>query len=45
MIENGACGERAYDLYSRLLRERIIMVNGPIEDQAANKIVAQLLAR
>jgi ATP-dependent Clp protease protease subunit len=43
VIESGARGERAYDLYSRLLRERIIMVNGPIEDQAANLIVAELL--
>ena len=43
VIENGTRGERAYDLFSRLLRERIIMVNGPIEDQAANLIVAELL--
>ena len=43
VIESGARGERAYDLFSRLLRERIIMVNGPIEDQAANLIVAELL--
>ena len=43
VIESGTRGERAYDLYSRLLRERIIMVNGPIEDQAANLIVAELL--
>ena len=43
VIENSARGERAYDLFSRLLRERIIMVNGPIEDQAANLIVAELL--
>ncbi len=43
VIENGTRGERAYDLFSRLLRERIIMVNGPIEDQAANLIFAELL--
>ena len=43
VIESGSRGERAYDLFSRLLRERIIMVNGPIEDQAANLIVAELL--
>jgi ATP-dependent Clp protease protease subunit len=43
VIETGTRGERAYDLFSRLLRERIIMVNGPIEDQAANLIVAELL--
>lgn len=43
VIESGARGERAYDLYSRLLRERIIMVNGPVEDQMANLIIAELL--
>ena len=43
VIESGARGERAYDLFSRLLRERIVMVNGPIEDQTANLIVAELL--
>ncbi len=43
VIESGTRGERAYDLFSRLLRERIIMVNGPIEDQTANLIVAELL--
>jgi len=43
VIENGTRGERAYDLFSRLLRERIIMVNGPIEDQTANLVVAELL--
>jgi ATP-dependent Clp protease, protease subunit len=43
VIENSTRGERAYDLFSRLLRERIILVNGPIEDQAANLIVAELL--
>jgi ATP-dependent Clp protease, protease subunit len=43
VIENTGRGERAYDIYSRLLRERIVMVNGPIEDGIANLVVAQLL--
>lgn len=43
VIENSTRGERAYDLFSRLLRERIIMVNGTIEDQTANLVVAELL--
>lgn len=43
VIEATGRGERAYDLYSRLLRERIIMVNGPIEETMAGLIVAQLL--
>jgi ATP-dependent Clp protease protease subunit len=43
VIEAGSRGERAYDLFSRLLRERIVLVNGPIEDQMANLIVAELL--
>ncbi len=43
VIETTGRGERAYDLYSRLLKERIIMVNGPIEESTANLIVAQLL--
>jgi ATP-dependent Clp protease protease subunit len=43
VIENTGRGERAYDIYSRLLRERIVMVNGPIEDSIANLVVAQLL--
>ena len=43
VIETTGRGERAYDLYSRLLKERIIMVNGPIEEGMANLIVAQLL--
>jgi ATP-dependent Clp protease, protease subunit len=43
VIESGSRGERAYDLYSRLLRERIVMVNGPVEDQLASLIVAELL--
>jgi len=43
VVEAGARGERAYDLFSRLLRERIVMVNGPIEDQLASLVVAELL--
>src|SRR5579863_1682741 len=43
VIETGSRGERAYDLYSRLLRERIVLVNGPVEDQLASLIVAELL--
>jgi len=43
VIETTGRGERAYDIFSRLLRERIIMVNGQIEETMANIIVAQLL--
>ena len=43
VIESSSKGERAYDIYSRLLRERIVMLNGPVEDGMANLIVAQLL--
>ncbi|MDQ2713514.1 MAG: ATP-dependent Clp protease proteolytic subunit [Chloroflexota bacterium] len=43
VIETTGRGERAYDIFSRLLRERIIMVNGPIEDGLASLVVAQLL--
>jgi ATP-dependent Clp protease protease subunit len=43
VIETGARGERAYDIYSLLLRERIIFLGTPIGDQIANVIVAQLL--
>ena len=43
VIEKSQFGERAYDIYSRLLKERIIFVSGPIEDYMANLIVAQLL--
>ncbi len=43
IIENTGRGERAYDLYSRLLRERIIMINGTIEENMAGLVVAQLL--
>ena len=43
VIEQSSSGERAYDIYSRLLKDRIIMLSGPIEDEMANSIVAQLL--
>lgn len=43
VIEKSQYGERAYDIYSRLLRDRIIFMGGPITDQAANIIIAQLL--
>ena len=43
VIERGARGERAFDIYSLLLKERIIMLGTPINDQVANVIVAQLL--
>lgn len=43
VIEQSANGERAYDIYSRLLKDRIIMLSGPIEDDMANAIIAQLL--
>ena len=43
VIESTSRGERGMDIYSRLLRERIICVNGPIDDHMSNLIVAQLL--
>jgi ATP-dependent Clp protease protease subunit len=43
VVEQTNRGERAYDIYSRLLKERIIFVTGPIEDQVASLITAQLL--
>lgn len=43
VVEQTSKGERAYDIYSRLLKERIIFLNGPVEDNMANLIVAQLL--
>jgi ATP-dependent Clp protease protease subunit len=43
VIEKTQGGERAFDIYSRLLKERIIFVTGPIEDHMANLVVAQLL--
>ena len=43
VIETSGRGERAYDIYSRLLRERVIFLVGPVNDASANLIVAQLL--
>jgi ATP-dependent Clp protease protease subunit len=43
VVEQTARGERAYDIYSRLLKERVIFLVGPVEDHAANLVVAQLL--
>ena len=43
VIEKSAYGERAYDIYSRLLKDRIIFLGGPIVDQVANSVIAQLL--
>ena len=43
VIETSGRGERAYDIYSRLLRERVVFLVGPVNDQSANLVVAQLL--
>jgi len=43
VIEKSGRGERAYDIYSRLLRDRIIFLGGPVDDNSANLIVAQML--
>jgi ATP-dependent Clp protease protease subunit len=43
VIEKSASGERAYDIYSRLLKERIVFLGGPIVDEVANSVIAQLL--
>jgi len=43
VVEQSARGERAYDIYSRLLKERVILLVGPVDDHVANLIVAQLL--
>ena len=43
VVESSSRGERAYDIYSRLLKERIVMLNGEVEDHMANVVVAQLL--
>jgi ATP-dependent Clp protease, protease subunit len=43
VVEQTARGERAYDIYSRLLKERVIFIVGPVEDYMANVVVAQLL--
>jgi ATP-dependent Clp protease protease subunit len=43
VVETTSKGERAYDIYSRLLKDRIVMLNGVVEDQMANSVIAQLL--
>ena len=43
VVEQTPRGERAYDIYSRLLKERVIFLTGPIEDYGANLVVAQML--
>ena len=43
VIESTSKGERAYDIYSRLLKDRVVMLEGEVHDQMANLIVAQLL--
>ena len=43
VVEQNSRGERAYDIYSRLLKERVIFIVGPVEDYMANVVVAQLL--
>jgi ATP-dependent Clp protease protease subunit len=43
VIEKSQYGERAYDIYSRLLKDRIIFLGGPVSDQVANAVIAQLL--
>src|SRR3972149_9211844 len=43
VVEKSQFGERAYDIYSRLLKDRIIFIGGPIDDHVANLVMAQLL--
>lgn len=43
VIEQSSRGERAYDIYSRLLKDRIVMLSGPVDDAVANSVIAQLL--
>ena len=43
VIETTGRGERAYDIYSRLLKDRVVFLGGPVDDEVANLIVAQLL--
>lgn len=43
VIEKNGQGERAFDIYSRLLNERIVFLNGPVDDQSANLVIAQML--
>ena len=43
VVEKSSQGERAYDIYSRLLKDRIVMLNGPVDDHSANLVMAQML--
>ena len=43
VVEQSNRGERAYDIYSRLLKDRIVFIGGPIDDNVANVVIAQLL--
>ena len=43
VVEQTGRGERAYDIYSRLLKERIIFISGPIDDNVASLVIAQLI--
>ena len=43
VVEQSNRGERAYDIYSRLLKDRIVFIGGPIDDAVANVVIAQLL--
>lgn len=43
VIEKTSAGERSYDIYSRLLKDRVIMLNGPVEEHMANLVVSQML--
>ena len=43
VVEKTSNGERSYDIYSRLLKDRIVMLNGPVDDNSANLVVAQML--
>ena len=43
VVESTSKGERSYDIYSRLLKDRIVMLNGPVDDHSANLVVAQML--
>ena len=43
VVEKTGQGERSYDIYSRLLKERIVFLNGPVDDVSANVIIAQML--
>ena len=43
VVEKTGQGERAFDIYSRLLNERIVFLNGPVDDNSSNLIVAQML--